>query len=131
MAFRKNTNIRNVEAAAIMAEFNGGTLQIRTGTQPASANSSASGTLLGTITLPNPCVGSASGGSVALAGSWTTTAVATGTAGWGRFISASGDRRLDVSIAESGADLDIDNDAIETGGTITVTAFSLGTASGE
>lgn len=132
MAFRKNTNLRNLEASTMATAFNSGTLQIYTGSQPASANSAATGTLLATITLPSSAFASASGGSVAKsATAWQTTAAATGTAGWARFTSSSADRRMDCSVAESGADLTIDNEGVEAGGTVTVTGFTFATASGE
>jgi hypothetical protein len=128
MAYRINTAQRNRLAESGGSSFDGGTLEIRTGTQPASANDAASGTLLCTITLPSPAFAAPSGGVVAKSGTWAGTAGADGTAGYARFISSSGDRRMDGAV---GAEVTLDNTSIQTGGTVTVTAATITQASGE
>lgn len=123
MAVRLSTDLRNVLANAIGSGFNSGTFEIRTGSQPATANTAASGTLLVTISLPGSPFGSASAGSVAKQGSWSASASASGTAGWGRL--TGGGNVIDVSIGESGADFIIDNASIVEGGTVTVVSGSV------
>lgn len=61
-------------------------VEIRSGAQPATPATAASGTLLATVNLPNPAYGAASASGVAtLLGVPLTGAVATGgTAGWAR-----------------------------------------------
>jgi hypothetical protein len=125
MSFRKNIALRNAQADAMADLWDGGTLKIYSGSQPASAEDAASGTLLATITLPTPAFGAAASGVVSKSGTWSAVAVATNTAGWGRFETASGSRKMDVSVAESAADLIIDNDAVVSGGVVTVTAFTI------
>jgi hypothetical protein len=127
MALRKNTNMANAQAEASMNLFDSGTLEIRTGTQPASANDAASGTLLCTITLPADAFGTATGGVVGKNGTWSGTAVADGTAGYARFISSANDRRMDVSVGEAATDMIIDNASILTNGVVTVTSFDFTT----
>lgn len=127
MALRKNTNMVNAQATAATDLFNSGTLQIRTGAQPASANDAASGTLLCTITLPADAFGAPTGGVIGKLGTWSGTAVADGTAGYARFISSASDRRMDVSVGEAAADMIIDNAAILTNGVVTVTSFDFTT----
>lgn len=125
MALRKNDALINAEATAFKDLFDGGTLQIRSGGQPANPNSGATGTLLATINLPDPAFGAAAGGVISKTGVWQAVAVANGTAGWARFISADTTHTFDVSVAESAADLIIDDDAIVSGGVVTCTGFTF------
>ncbi len=125
MAYRKNTNYRNSIANHKAGLFANGTVQIRTGTQPASANDAASGTLLCTITLPASPFTAASGGVISKNGTWLGLASGTGTAGYARFISSSGLIVMDMSVAESGADLIIDDDAITSGAAVNITGCTI------
>jgi hypothetical protein len=130
MAVRLDTDLRNNLATEIAARFPAGsTVEIRTGTQPASANTAASGTLLGTITLPATPWAAASGGSIAKQGTWSVEAVETGEAGYARIIG--GSNAIDVSVGETGADWTIDNASIVSGGTITIVSASITVPSGE
>ncbi len=131
MSLRKNVALRTAQADAFAGLWDGGTIQIRTGGQPADPASAASGTLLATISLPTPAFGAAAAGVVSKTGTWTGTAVATNTAGWARFISADSLKTFDVSISEgSPTDLEIDDDAIVTGNVVTVTTFTFTVPSG-
>src|SRR5690606_40425841 len=86
---------------AIAALLNGGTLEIRTGSQPESPASEDSGTLLVSIPLANPAFGSPSNGSAALAGvPRQAEAQADGTAGHARFKTPGGQVVLDVARSE-------------------------------
>ena len=124
MAFRKNTTLRTNQAAVYSTQFPAGsTMEIRTGSQPASANDAATGTVLATITLPANPWAAASGGSIAKQNTWSATAGATGTAGWARI--TGGSNVMDVSVGTSGADAIIDNASIVNGGTVTVTSLSI------
>ncbi len=127
MALRKNTTLRNAQADALGAFFNGGTVKIYTGAQPASANDAASGTLLCTITIPSPAFGAAAAGVISKSGTWSASAGASGTAGYARIASSDTNKVMDVSVAESAADMIITDDAILSGGVVTVTAFTLTT----
>jgi hypothetical protein len=109
-----NTNFRNVLAGAFKSTFDGGTLEIRT---------SGGTTLLATITLPGSAFNAASGGSVTKTGTWSATAVDSGVARVGRFIS--GSNQVDVTIAESAAEMIIDDENIVSGGTVTVTSYTV------
>lgn len=132
MAITKNTALRNLQAQALGDAFDGGTIQIRTGAKPASANSAASGSLLSTINLPDPAFAPAASGAIDKAGtSWSAIASGTGTAGYARFISSDTLKVMDCTVAESAADLIIDDDAITSGGIVTVTAMTLNIPSGE
>ena len=105
-----------------------GTVQIRTGAQPATVATTATGTLLGTLTLSDPAFGSASNG-VATAGTVTgdSSADATGTAGWFRALDSNGVAVIDGSITATGGggDMTLDNVSIIAGGTISITSWTV------
>lgn len=104
-----------------------GTIQIRSGTQPANADTAATGTLLATFTLADPAFDAASAGSVAIDADpdLTTTAVATGTASWARVLDSDGNTVFDGSVGTSGTDFTITSTAITNGQTVTLTAGTI------
>jgi hypothetical protein len=125
------------------ATFANGVIEIRTGTQPASADSAATGTLLGTVTLASgaftpgsPTNGltfaAAANGAVSKSGTWSFVGIAAGTAGWfrlkGNGVDAGGASttlpRLDGSVATSGADLNLSNIGIAIGAPTTIDSFT-------
>ena len=125
------------------ATFANGIIEVRTGTQPASADAAATGTLLGTITLASGeftpgtatnglTFAAAADGSVSKTGIWSMNGIAVGTAGWFRLKGNALDDnsisttlpRLDGSIAVSGADMNLSNISIAVGAPTTVDSFS-------
>lgn len=105
-----------------------GTLEIRTGAQPASANNSDTGTLLVTFTLSDPAFGSPSTGVVALAGVPKTAAAgANGTAQHFRVKDSAGTRVFDGSVSATGGggDLVLNSTTITNGQNVTITAANL------
>lgn len=127
MPLQKNEDVINAQVEAFGALFDGGTLEIYTGAQPGDPNSAASGTLLCTITIPNPAFGAASGGVIAKAGSWFDTAGATGTAGYARFISSDTLKTMDAVVTNvpGGNDLLINSIDITSGNTVIVVSLTL------
>lgn len=108
-----------------------GYVEIRTGAQPATANTAASGTLLGTLTLSDPAFGAATTASpsVATASAITsdTSADASGTAGWFRAYDSTGTAVIDGSVTATGGggDLTLDTVSIVAGGTIAMTSWTV------
>lgn len=103
-------------------------LQIRTGSQPANCAAAASGTLLAELTLPSDWMAAASGGTKALAGSWTGTASATGTAAHYRIVDNAGTtchEQGSVTATGGGGDLTLDSTSITSGQTVTITSKTL------
>jgi len=144
MTVRLSTALRTNLAGAtgFAATFANGIIEIRSGTQPASADAAATGTLLGTVTLASgaftpgsPASGltfaAAADGAVSKSGVWSFNGVAAGTAGWFRLKGNALDNdllsttlpRLDGSIAVSGADMNLSNIAISSGAPTTVDSF--------
>ena len=116
---------------AVVDLVDGGTgvgyVEIRTGTQPATVDDSATGTLLVTIELASPAFSSAVGGTAALEGvPRSGTAEGTGTAGWFRVYDGDGSPLFDGAVAGGGgeAELLLDNTSIANGQTVSITALT-------
>lgn len=144
MTVRLSTGLRNAMCGTVgfAAAFNGGVIEVRTGSQPSSADAPASGTLLGTVTLnslpftPGDMTNgltfaAAANGAVSKSGVWSFNGIAAGTAGWFRLKGNAQDDgaastthvRLDGSIATSGADLNLSNTSIAVGAPNTIDSF--------
>lgn len=103
-------------------------LQIRTGAQPANCAAVDSGTLLCEITLPSDWAAAASNGSKALAGSWSGTGAAAGTAAHYRLKDSTGTTchmQGSVTATAGGGDLTLDNTSIATGQTVTISSWTM------
>src|SRR5215472_5850935 len=90
---------------AVCALCNGGTIEVRSGTQPANANATATGTLLVTLTFAATAFAAAAAGVAAANAIGAANAVATGTAAWFRAKTSGGGAVFDGSVGTSAADL--------------------------
>lgn len=102
-------------------------LQIRTGAQPASCATATSGTLLAELTLPSDWMAAASAGSKVLAGSWSGTGVAAGTAAHYRLVDTAGTtchEQGSVTATGGGGDLTLDNTSVAVSQTVTITTWT-------
>lgn len=134
MAIRLPIATRNGMATAIKnavdAGSGAGKMRIYSGSQPGSADSAASGTLLVDIPLPDPAFGSPSSGVITLADPNSTAVTTSGTAGWFRVLDSDNNTVFDGSVGTSGTDLVVATTTftagvavdILSGGTITVPA---------
>jgi hypothetical protein len=129
MSEKIGTATRNVLADALADLYDGGELKIYSGSQPSTADTSPTGTLLATITLPTPAFGAASSGVASKAGTWSTTAVAGSptNAGYFRIKTAGGTDPADGAITATGGggELELDSIAITSGQTVTVSTFTI------
>lgn len=120
MATRITTAAANASCDAIVDLVDGGSgagyVEIRSSSQPATANTAATGSVLATITYSDPAFGSASSGTATadITPALTVAASATGTAGWFRVYDSSATAVFDGSITVSGG-----------GGDMTVNTVSL------
>jgi len=114
MAFKISEETRNAQIDGIMSVIGAGTLEIRTGTQPANTSSVATGTLLATMTIQNPAAVAAVSGSGVLTLPVSATAVAAGTMGWGRLKRSNGTAMIDGTVTLSGGGGDIITSVIST-----------------
>ena len=144
MTVRFSTQTRTNLAASFATTFANGIIEIRTGSQPASADAAATGTLLGTVTLSSGeftpgtatnglTFGAAASGAVSKTGVWSFAGIAAGTAGWFRLKANALDNdtlstalpRVDGSIATSGADMNLSNISVAIGAPSTIDSFTL------
>lgn len=139
MAVRISTGLRNKSLDSGFADAfdTTGRINIYTGSQPATPETAASGTLLGTLTLASDAITAAASSGVLTFAAITSDSVAdnSGTAGWGRIYrtsdtapgSAGGttDRRLDFAISTSGSDVNFDDINFVAGGVIAITSLTV------
>ena len=132
MATRISAAVASAMVDDVSAALDGGPaagyIEIRTGAQPATVATAASGTLLGTLTLSDPSFPAASGGTAsANAITGDTSADATGTAGWFRAYDSTGTAVIDgdITATSGGGDLELDSVSIVAGGTIDITSWTI------
>ena len=126
MATRIPNASRNAAVDAITALAASGSIEVRTGSQPASASDAATGTLLVTFTLDGTPFGAGSAGVATLADTpLSATAAATGTAGWFRLKGSGGSTVLDGACGTSGAELNLSTTSITSGGTVEIASGTL------
>ncbi len=124
-----STDVRNAQLDALETEIGASPiLRIYTGSAPANAAAASTGTLLCEMTLPADWLTAAASGSKALAGTWSGTNVATGTAGYFRIFD-SGDSQChvqgSVSEAGGGGEMVLASTSLTLGETITINAFTF------
>jgi hypothetical protein len=119
---RYATARRNAMMDDVRTALAGGSIQVRSGTQPANANTAATGTLLATLTLASPAGAASSGGTFTFGTITSGTAVATGTATWARALQSDGTTAVcDMDVGTSGATFILDTASIVSGGTVAAT----------
>lgn len=130
MSLRLAAASRNAAADGVVDRLDGGsgaaTIEVRTGSQPATPEDSATGTLLATFTLNDPAFGDAAAGVATLdvSPAISTTGVAAGTAGWFRAKDSAGNVVFDGACGTSGAELNLSTTTISVGLTVSITSGS-------
>lgn len=102
--------------------WDGGTLNIYSGSQPTDPDDAPSGTLLGSIPLPTPAFGPLVAGQATQLDPWTGAATGNGVAGWFRLFDSTGDYSIDGSAGTSNADLIMSTSVVAAGDPLVVTA---------
>lgn len=106
-----------------------GTIQIRSGTQPADADDAATGTLLATLTFNVTAFGAADAAGTATANTITadTSADADGTATWARILNGSAGTIFDCDVGEAAdsATITLNSKSLTTGVEVQMTAFTV------
>lgn len=130
MAVQLSTTVRNAMLDTIESTIStSAILKIRTGSAPATCATADSGTVLATLSLPSDWMAAASGGTKALSGTWSdTSADATGTAAHFRIYDSGGTTchvQGTVTVTAGGGDMTLDTASITSGGTVTITSFTL------
>lgn len=125
------TAIRNAMCDIIVdsldAGSGAGTIAIRSGTRPADPATTATGTLLATVTCIDPAFGAASSGAATIADPVAVTAVATATASWFRAFDSNGAACFDGSVTATGGggDLTLASTAIASGMSVDITGGTI------
>lgn len=128
MTTRISTAARNAAVSGITTLLNSGTVEVRTGSQPATPGTAATGTVLATLDLSATAFGApATGTATANAITGDSSADASGTAGWFRAYDSSTNAVIDGSITATGGggDMTLDNVAIVQGGTVNMTSWTI------
>lgn len=124
MAIKIGTSARNAACNGTTGLLNTGTVEIRTGVRPADPQTTATGTVLVTLTLPAAAFATAATG-VATANAITGVAAAgSGTASWFRAYSSTAVAIIDGDVAVSASDMNIQNVSINAGQTVTITSWT-------
>lgn len=104
-------------AAALATDIGAAaTIEIRTGTKPATPETAATGTLLATVAISGSFT--AAGGALTAANPAAVTVAASGTAGHFRVKTSGGTAKVDGTVGTSGADMNLDNVALVAGGSV-------------
>jgi len=127
MAIKTSIVGRNTELDAFGALFNSGYLRIYSGTQPATPETAAAGTLLAELRFNASAFGAASAGVITAAAlTADASADATGTAAWARALQSNGTTALmDGDVSTSGAWINLNSVAIGIGSSVSVTALTI------
>lgn len=143
--FAAATIICAAEGGSMKDVMRDGVLRIYSGSQPATADAAATGTLLAEITVASGAFvagafdnglefGDAASAAISKDASvWSGLGLASGTAGWWRFCANPSDAgalsttlpRVDGSCGVSGADLNMSSTTITVGATYTIDTFTL------
>jgi hypothetical protein len=119
---------RNAAVDGITAQIGAsGKLRIYDGTQPTDADTALGAqNVLAELALSADAFGdSASGTATANAITSDSSADATGTATWGSFLTSANVRKIDFSVGTSGANLNLNSVAIQSGATVAISAFTF------
>lgn len=104
-------------------------LRIYSGSMPANAAASSTGTLLAEMTLPSDWMAAASSGSKSKSGTWSdSSANASGDAGYFRIFASDGTtchHQGTCGISGSGADMILSTIALTSGAAFTVNGFTV------
>jgi hypothetical protein len=126
MAVQLAVLTRNARLDAVDTEVGAAaTLEIRSGAPPADCAAPDSGSVLCTITLPNPAFAAAGAGAIAKNGTWSGTATGDGVAGHFRIKAGGATTKIQGTVGEGVGDLSLDNTDIATDQTVTVTGFQF------
>lgn len=131
MATRLATATQNAMVSAAAARVDAGpgagTVDVRTGGQPATANDPATGTLLATFTLADPSYTGPVAGVMTLDATpvISTLGLAAGTAGWFRMFDSTGATVLDGLVGTVGQQLNLNTTTISVGLTVEITSGTL------
>jgi hypothetical protein len=130
VAIKFSIAVKNARADAIETAIGvSAVLKIRSGAAPTNITDADAGTVLATLNLPSDWMGAASGGTKALAGSWTdASADNSGTPAHFRVYATDGTTQHiqgTVTLTAGGGDMTVDSTTWTAGQAFTVTSFTF------
>lgn len=119
MALTVSAAAAQAMGAALATDIgSGATIDIRSGSKPATPETTATGTLLATITISGSFTSAS--GALTAADPAAASIVATGTAGYFRVKTSGGTAKVDGTVGTSGADLNLNSTSFVSGGTVDI-----------
>jgi hypothetical protein len=129
MSLQYSVAVRNAQLDAVESTAGpAAELQFFTGSMPANCAAAATGTQLMNASLPSDWMAAASSGSKGLAGTWSGTGSAAGTAGYFRIYDSTGTTchiQGTITATGGGGDLTLDNVSIAVSQAISISGFTL------
>lgn len=128
MTIQYSTTVRNARLDVVESTIStSASLFLFTGAAPATPATANSGTLVAAMALPSDWMAAASGGTKAKSGTWQdTSADASGTIQHFRiFESTNTTCHIQGTCANSGADMNFDNNVVNSGQSVTISTFTL------
>ena len=132
MTIQYGTTCRNAKLDAVNTFSTAATctMRIYSGAQPANCAAANAGTLIWSMTLPNPHWSAAATGSMAKTGTWSATASAGAVAGHFRLYNSTATMDgttcfMQGSVGQGTGDLSLDNSTIANGQTVTINTFTI------
>jgi hypothetical protein len=129
VAVQLSTGVRNARLDQLETTIGTAPLfRLYSGAMPADCATAASGTKLVETALPSDWMANAASGAKAKSGTWSSAAVASGTAGYFRLYDAAGTTchvQGTVTATGGGGDLTLDNTSIASSQTVTINTFTL------
>lgn len=127
---RRKSNDATVDTVDFGTTNSSGRILFYTGTQPATPETTATGTLLATVPFAVQAFSDTdSNGTATLFANTpiSATIAANGTAGWFRVIDRNSNPIMDGNVGTTGTDMIFDNVAFTIGGTLVINAFTITT----
>ena len=130
MTHRYSVSVNNARLDAIENTIGGtAVLQLLTGSAPANCAAASTGGTVCQMTLPADWMSAASAAAKAKNGTWSGTATASGTIGYYRiFDNALAACHVQGSVSTSGAELNFDNNIVNTNQVITISTYTISAA---
>jgi hypothetical protein len=124
MALGYVTTLRNNQLAQITTSVGtSGKIRIYSGTRPATGGTET--TVLAELPCSATFAPAPSGGVLTVNAITSATASATGTASWFRILTSANAAVVDGDVGTSGSDLNLNSTAITSGGTVSITSFTI------
>lgn len=126
MSIQFSTALRNSMNDQITTKIGAnGLLRIYTGSPPASCDTAETGTKLVEFICNATFAPSSTSSTLTINPFTSVTAVASGTAGYFRFLTSGGAQHVQGTVGTSGADLNLDNTSINSGQTVSISTDQI------